>query len=637
MIDDQSEYRTRGVIGVDGPWFKDAAGRTLLLRGANLGGSTKVPYRPNGATHISEGFFEHRDVSFVGRPFPLEEADEHLGRLRSWGLTFLRLLITWEAVEHAGPGEYDEEYLAYLRAVVERAASYGIDVFIDPHQDVWSRWTGGDGAPGWTLEAVGMDLTKLAPTAAAITHQTWGDPFPRMIWPSNYSRLGCATMFTLFFGGNTFAPETKVDGVPVQEYLQGHFINAMVQVARALEGLPNVAGYDSLNEPGSGYIGMEDLASHAGLSLLRSGPTPTPFEGMLLASGRPVAVGVWEQQGAEIRQAGTQLLNPDGVSLWREGYDCVWKRNGVWAEDGTLLRPNFFNGPGGGAQEFADEYLKPFVVRYAEAIRRADPDALIFVEGTPGGAHPHWGEPGDPGRVVNAAHWYDVATLMSKHYDPELGFAWTTGRPVFGADAVRRSFVAQLGAIKESSATEMGGVPTLIGEFGLPFDLDDGAAYRTGDFSAQTQALDSYIDAMDELELNFTIWNYTPDNTNERGDQWNGEDLSIFSRDQEDDPADINSGGRALEGVVRPYALKTAGEPLRMEFDLRTRVFTYEFQPDPEVTEPTEIYVPELQYPGGYDVELPPGGEHVRDEPGQLLLIHRHDPSGPVTLRITPV
>lgn len=87
----------------DTMWFKDETGRALLLRGANLGGSTKVPTEPNGATYLRAGFFEHRDVSFVGRPFPLDEADEHFGRLRAWGLTFLRLLTTWEAIEHAGP------------------------------------------------------------------------------------------------------------------------------------------------------------------------------------------------------------------------------------------------------------------------------------------------------------------------------------------------------------------------------------------------------------------------------------------------------------------------------------------------------------------------------------------------------
>jgi hypothetical protein len=191
----------------DGIWFKDQAGRALLLRGANLGGSTKVPARPNGATYIRDRFFDHRDVSFVGRPFPLDEADEHFRRLRAWGLTFLRLLVTWEAIEHAGPGQYDQEYLTYLRAIAEKAAEYGIACFIDPHQDVWSRWTGGDGAPGWTFDLIGMDITRLDATGAAFTHQLQGDPFPRMVWPSNHSRLGTATMFTLFFGGNDFATQ----------------------------------------------------------------------------------------------------------------------------------------------------------------------------------------------------------------------------------------------------------------------------------------------------------------------------------------------------------------------------------------------------------------------------------------------
>lgn len=616
---------------IDGIWCKDDAGRALLLRGANLGGSTKLPYRPNGATSIREGFFDHRDVSFVGRPFPLEEADEHFGRLRGWGMTFLRLLTTWEAIEHAGPGQYDQDYLDYLRAIVEKAAEYDIDVFIDPHQDVWSRWTGGDGAPGWTFDTIGMDISRLDATGTAITHQMHGDPFPRMVWPTNYTKLGCATMFTLFFGGDEFAPQAQIGGLPIQEYLQSHYIKAMMQVARRLKGLPNVVGYDSLNEPGSGYIGITNLQSVSGT--LVTGAMPTPYQGMLLGAGHPQEVGVWEFGPQGPHQTGTTRLNPQGLSVWREGKGCIWKQHGVWTdEDGPprLLRPDYFaSGP-----DFADRYLKPFVIRFTDSIRAIDPDAAIFLEGVPGGAHPHWGAH-DPPKVINAGHWYDIMTLFTKHYNPEMTLDWATGQPIIGAEAVQRSFADQLGQIKQSSTDLMGGIPTLIGEFGIQFDLDDKAAYRSGDFSTHVQALDAYIDAMDEHLLNYTIWNYTADNTNEHGDLWNDEDLSIFSRDQQDELDDINSGGRGLAGIVRPYARRTAGEPLRMRFDLATKIFELTFKPDPSITAPTVIFVPAYQYPDGYEVETTAGT--VTKEPEQMrLLVDTSGAHEPVTVRLRP-
>eukprot|EP00662_Eupelagonemidae_sp_cell21_P057405 gene57405-biopygen115501 len=51
-----------------------------------------------------------------------------------------------------------QNHSMYLVAFVRRCRSHGIVVFIDPHQDCWSRWTGGDGAPAWTLTAAGFDL-----------------------------------------------------------------------------------------------------------------------------------------------------------------------------------------------------------------------------------------------------------------------------------------------------------------------------------------------------------------------------------------------------------------------------------------------------------------------------------------------
>lgn len=51
----------------------------------------------------TEHFFDHRQVSFVNRPFTLEQADLHFERLARWGCQCLRVLVPWEALEHAGP------------------------------------------------------------------------------------------------------------------------------------------------------------------------------------------------------------------------------------------------------------------------------------------------------------------------------------------------------------------------------------------------------------------------------------------------------------------------------------------------------------------------------------------------------
>lgn len=607
-----------------------------MLRGANLGGSSKVPRRPDGATHVREGFLDHRHVSFVGRPFALEEAEEHFARLSQWGLTFLRFLVTWEAVEHAGPGIHDQEYLDYLRAVIAGAARHGIHVLIDPHQDVWSRWCGGDGAPGWTLEAAGFDLARLDETGAAITHQAIGDPLPQMIWPTNSGKLAAATMFTLFFGGNDFAPRTTVRGEAIQEYLQRHYIAAVSAVARRLKDLPNVVGYNTMNEPLPGYIGWKDLDAAGGIVTL--GDCPTAFQGMLLGAGCPQDVEVRRMGFARIRRVGTRTVNPEGLRAWLPGHDCVWRQNGVWDVDRSgkpvLLRPDHFTrGPTGNA-DFTEDYCRPFARRFTRAIREADPRAVIFIEAEANRRPPSWSAE-DGANVVFAPHWYDDLVLAKKHFSPWMAVDSAQMRVVLGRGAVRRSLRKQLSRLLRVARERAGGIPTLLAEFGTPFDLDRRGAYRTGDFSAQENALDRSFAAIEENLLSCAIWNYCADNTNARGDKWNAEDLSIFSRDQRTDAADINSGGRALRAFVRPYPRATAGEVVRMRFDMRRRVFELVLRHDRRVTAPTEIFVPRLQYPRGFHARVSDGVVVSRPE-CQILEYHHGTRRAEHWLRLAP-
>lgn len=593
-------------IKIDGIYFIDEFHRKVFLRGINLGGSSKVPTIPNGATFNAEGFFNHQTVSFVGRPFPINEADEHFKRLKSWGFNFLRFLITWESIEHYGPDVYDTDYLEYLVEIIKKAGEFGFNLFIDPHEDVWSRFTGGDGAPGWTLEKLGFNIETLNSTGAAIVHNIHGEPYPKMIWPTNNKKLAAATMWTLFFAGNDFAPDIFIDGIPVQEYLYSHYINSIKEVAKRLKDFPFVIGYDSLNEPSTGWIGVSDLRKHQGQ--LKLGKMPTPWESIQSGAGFALDVEVWRIGRFGLRKSGWVKINPERFRAWQNDTECIWKKQGVWTFDDknkpVLINPFYFSEINGVPVDFNRDYLKPFINRFASDIRTIDPEAIIFVEGDPDLNELHWDE-SDARQIVNSTHWYDGVTLITKDYNPIFTMDTETERIVLGKKKVLNVFKNQLSAIQEASKGKFGGVPTVIGEFGVPFDLNKKKAYRTGDFSRQQQALDVYYQLIESMFLDSTLWNYSADNDNLHGDQWNDEDLSIFSKDQQTNPDDLNSGGRAIAAFVRPYVRILAGNPIRQVFDMKRKeyVLAFEHEGDQE----SVIFIPSYHYSRGFNVEISDG------------------------------
>eukprot|EP00573_Skeletonema_grethae_P011542 CAMPEP_0201692622 /NCGR_PEP_ID=MMETSP0578-20130828/5463_1 /ASSEMBLY_ACC=CAM_ASM_000663 /TAXON_ID=267565 /ORGANISM="Skeletonema grethea, Strain CCMP 1804" /LENGTH=302 /DNA_ID=CAMNT_0048178029 /DNA_START=209 /DNA_END=1114 /DNA_ORIENTATION=+ len=302
----------------------------MRFRGVNL--PAKTPSSPANLvdTRSSDQLYESKlHVSFINRPFSLEEAPAHFRRLSYlWGFNLIRLSVSWEAVMHECPGCVDTEYLLYLKELVDMAASFGLYVIIDPHQDVWSRFTGGDGAPWWTLDAVGFDTSSsvLHDTGSAVLHQHWTDgEMPRMLWTTNYWKLATATMFTLFFSGGDFAPGISAlnTTIPIQDFLQGQYLEFIDVVARTVKDCPNVLGFGTMNEPSNGFVGVEDLTEVHSPTL--HGHVLSIFDSMRLGSGESLNVSYFP---SHFYRESMATLNPNAKIAYLSSDLDVWKRAG---------------------------------------------------------------------------------------------------------------------------------------------------------------------------------------------------------------------------------------------------------------------------------------------------------------------
>jgi len=524
--------------------------------------------------------------------------------------------------------------------VIEKGREFGVLIYIDPHQDVWSRWTGGDGAPLWTLEAAGFNVNNFRTCEAAVCEETYGtghgskerdsNKLPKMMWPTNYFKLATATMFTLFWAGERFAPNCMVevesgDKVNIQTYLQSHYINAMGELMKHLKELDNIVGIGTMNEPSAGYINVADLScgfgqwgaiSGAGTNELRYELAPTPFQGMVLGEGIPEIVGEWSNgfyQHVLGKPDRLILVDPRGNKAWKCGSSqgsshngCIWKQEGVWrinseTKQPELLRPDYFANV-----DFGKDCYLPFAKQYAntmQCIWGSDRKLLIFIELPPlefsSTPFPHISCSPSDGvpNAVNATHWYDGISLFTRSWRPHFGVDTRTHRPVFGYSNVFKTHCSQLNDIKQLGITEMENAPTLIGETGIPFDMQ-GTKWDT--FTRQSAAMDHTISCLEKNLLSYTLWCYAPDNSNKCGDRWNGEDLSIFSMDQKQgvdasSPLYIYDGMRATHAVIRPYAHCISGTPLENSFDSKKGLFIYRgVNNNIKYAAPTEIFVPKF-------------------------------------------
>ncbi|KAG8903327.1 hypothetical protein FRB99_003430 [Tulasnella sp. 403] len=627
--------------------FLDSNGRTLIFRGVNLSGSSKANL--NQPSQKLEGFWEVAEnggESFVGRPLNLEDgsADIHLARLRGWGFNVIRYVVTWEALEHAGPRQYDYEFMDYTVRCLRKIKEYGFRVYMDPHQDVWSRYSGGSGAPYWTLLACGMNPRNFSAGWSSIIHAEYPLPtspapetLPAMIWSTNYSRLVSQTVWTLFFAGRSYAPKCIIDGVNIQDWLQSHFIAAFGLLADRIRDAGDlldevVFAWDSLNEPGEGFLGLEDLNEVPKHQALKKGPTPSPIQGLRLGSGIPQTVDNFAFGAMGPSREGSVTIDPAGRSIWADpatepngvhlkwGWKrdskwqlgiCVWALHGVWdPESGQALIRDYFarirpdpqgqSRPTGEPVDFVPDFWKPFWKTYARRIRQAHPEAILFIQ-PPVFVQPAPLEEEDlKGRAAYSAHYYDGLTLMTRHWNwfnaDSLGllrgkYKTTLAAVRIGTAMIRASIREQLGMLKDDSLSILGPYPTIIGEIGTPMDMDSKRAYgwtdggkHKGDYGSQVNALDASLNGADGVNaLNYTIWTYCTDNTHQWGDGWNLEDLSLWSAD------DLRHRGPHLT-PSRKYVNPTPSSSKAMLLAGRSRTSSTSSGPDSDPQPPVPTF-----------------------------------------------
>lgn len=718
--------------------FRDSKGRQVMLRGLNVAADAKLPSKPNQPSHVPDQFFDGDNVKFHERPFTKDDAHVHFARIKRYGFNTIRYVFTWEAIEAAGPGKYDEEWIQHTVEILRIARTYGFYVFMDPHQDVWSRFTGGSGAPMWTLYACGLNPESFSATQAAIVQNTYPTPdeFPKMIWSTNYYRLAAATIFTLFFAGREFAPKCIIDGMNIQDYLQSHFVNACAHLAKRIHEAGDledqvVMGWESMNEPNRGLTGYEDLTVIPKEHPLKKGTCPTMWQTMLTGMGRACEVDVWEMGGLGPYKTGTTLIDPHGQIAWlpadyedtKYGWkrdagwklgECIWAQHGVWdPRSDTLLKKNYFAKDKQGVKidypRFTNTFFMDFWRRFSEACRAQHEDCIMLMQYPTLELPPEIkGTKDDDPRLAFTPHYYDGITLMTKHWNSTWNvdvLGVLRGRylhPAFaikiGETAIRNCLREQLKSLRQEGIDRTGNHPCILTEFGIPYDMDDKKAYKTGDYSSQSSALDANYFAVEGANIEgHCLWVYAAYNDHLRGDQWNGEDLSIYSVDDKQPPlsalprtltnygsvSDLNKpavsnrdigddnlvtpgnlqrtltnqslssmrstkdpeltnspGLRAAEAFIRPTPIFVHGDLVSYGFDMRKCTFamTVKAKKQADDSAPTVLFLPDYHFPKDHcEVAVSSGKWEISSDESEGVLLQRlrwWHPEGEQTIQV---
>ena len=96
-----------------------------------------------------------------------------------------------------------------------------------------------------------------------------------------------------------------------------------------------------------------------------------------------------------------------------------------------------------------------------------------------------------------------IGVLRGKYLTPAFAVK-------IGESAIRNCLRDQLKFLRDESLRYMGNHPLVFTEIGIPYDMDDKYAYKTGNYSSQVSAMDANHFALEGSTGNgFTLWLYT--------------------------------------------------------------------------------------------------------------------------------
>lgn len=96
-----------------------------------------------------------------------------------------------------------------------------------------------------------------------------------------------------------------------------------------------------------------------------------------------------------------------------------------------------------------------------------------------------------------------IGVLRGKYLTPAFALK-------IGESAIRNCLRDQLKFLREESRNYMGNHPVVFTEIGIPYDMDEKYAYKTGDYTSQVSAMDANHFALEGSTSNgYTLWVYS--------------------------------------------------------------------------------------------------------------------------------